>query len=106
MGLILYLDVFNKPIETIASLKGKNYNYALTKYFKKAADSYYTININHRLNEFDGSILTNKVILSDSIVHVYTWHYFNHKKTIWVGNTAKMNDQIIDALRYKNSVRF
>ncbi len=104
--MIWYFDLFNKSVETIDSLKGKDYDYALTKYFKKEADSYYTINVNNRLNEFDGGILTNKENLSDSIVHVYTWYYFNHKKTIWVGNTAKMNNQIIDAIRYKNSVRF
>ena len=106
IGLIWYFDLFNKSVETIDSLKGKNYDYALTKYFKKEADNYYTINVNLRLNEFDGGILTNKEILSDSIVHVYTWYYFNHKKTIWVGNTVNMNNQIIDAIRYRNNVRF
>jgi hypothetical protein len=104
--LVWYFDLFNKSVEPIDSLKGKNYNYARTKYFKKEADNHYTINVNHILNEFDGGILTNKKILSDSIVHVYTWYYFTHKKTIWVGTTAKMNNQILDAIRYKNSVQF
>ena len=105
-GLIWYFDLMNDPVEKIGSLTGKSYNYARTSYFNEEPDIYYTINVNHRLNEFDGGILLYKKFLSDSIVHVYTWVYFNHRETIWVGNTTQMNNQILDAIRYKNSVRF
>jgi hypothetical protein len=106
IGSILSLYIFRKPVETLESLIGKDYDSASNTYFKKPPDVSYIININHNLSEFDGAILKNKKLLTDSIVNVYTWTYSNHKKTIWVGKTSKMKNQIIDAIRYKNNVRF
>jgi hypothetical protein len=104
--LIWCFDILNKPVETIDGLIGKNFDYARVTYFKTNPDIQYNININQNLNEFDGAILNSKNLLSDSVVNVYTWTYFNHKKTIWVGQTSKMQNQIIDAIRYKNNIRF
>jgi hypothetical protein len=106
IGSLWYFYIFRKPVETINSLIGKDYDYACNIYFKKSPDVSYNININHNLSEFDGAILNSKNLLTDSIVNVYTWTYSNHKKTIWVGQTSKMKNQIIDAIRYKNNVRF
>ncbi len=101
-----YFDVLHKSDETLDVLIGKNYDYACKMYFHSDPDCHYTININDKLNEFDGGILGKKSILTDSIVHVYTWRYFNHKKTIWVGETSILKMQVIDAIRYNNNVRF
>lgn len=101
-----YFDIWHKPVETIDKLIGKKFDYANKLYYKRKPDKHYHININNNLNEFDGGIYNKKNKLKDSIVHVYTWTYLNHKETIWVGVTMKMNSEIIDAIRYKNSVRF
>jgi len=101
-----YFDLWNEPVETIEELIGQNYDYAHKKYFEADPDGHYTININDNLNEFDGGIWDNKEVLIDSIVHVYTWNFMNHKKTIWVGETEKLQDQVIDAVRYKNDVQY
>ena len=106
IGLLFYFDIFREPVETLDRLIGKDFNYACRTYFKSTPNEKYTININHNLSEFDGAILKNKSLLTDSIVVVYTWTYSNHKKTIWVGQTSKMKNQIIDAIRYKNNVQF
>lgn len=106
ISISIYFDVFNKPVKTIHDLIGKDYVYARETYFDKEPDTHYTINIKQNLNEFDSGVLTRKELLIDSLVDVYTWNYFSYKKTIWVGKTSKMNQQIIDALRYKNNVRF
>ncbi|MBP1640781.1 MAG: hypothetical protein H6Q17_2364 [Bacteroidetes bacterium] len=106
IGLMLYFDLFHKPCETITKLKGKSYQYALNHYFKSQPNKVYTININTSLDEFNGGIISAKCLLKDSIVSVYTWNYFNHKKTIWVGKTTNQKDEIIDAIRYKNNVKF
>jgi hypothetical protein len=106
IGLLWYFGIFNESVETIDKLIGKNYDYARTKYFKREADGHYTINVKHELHEIDRGILNSNEILSDSIVQVYTWSYYNHKKTIWVGQTSKIKNLIIDAIRYKNDVRF
>lgn len=105
-GLTFYFDLFHSSDETIDKLIGKSYHYARNNYFNRESDGHYLLNVNHITNEFDGGILDSKEILIDSIVEVYTWNYFNHKKTIWVGKTMKSDKQVIDALRYKNSVRF
>jgi hypothetical protein len=106
IGLILYFDLFHSSVETIEKLIGKDYTFARNNYFSREPDAHYICNVNHITNEFDGGIFDSKEILTDSIVEVYTWNYFNHKKTIWVGKTMKSDEQVIDALRYKNSVRF
>lgn len=101
-----YFDIWHKPVETIDELVGENYVYAHKVYFQADPDEHYTININDRLNEFNGGVYNKKSILTDSIVEVFTWNSLNHKKTIWVGNTEELNGEIIDAIRYKNSVSF
>jgi len=106
LGLLFYFDIFKEPVETLDRLIGKDFDYASKIYFKRIPDVKYNINIIHTLSEFDGAILNSKDLLTDSIVNVYTWTYSNHKKTIWVGQTSKMKNQIIDAIRYKNNVRF
>jgi hypothetical protein len=58
------------------------------------------------LNELNGGVLDKKEFFTDSIVKVYTWDFLNHKKTIWIGKARKMESQIIDAIRYKNNVKF
>lgn len=101
-----YFDIWNKPVQTIDKLIGQNFDYAHKRYFQKDPDKQYSININDNLSEIDGGILNEKEILTDSIVHVYTWDFTTHKKTIWVGQTEKMELQIIDAIRYSNKVQF
>lgn len=101
-----YYDIWHKPVETIDNLIGKNFDYANKQYFKSEPDNRYRINMNDHLNEFDGGIYDKKNKLIDSIVHVYTWTFINHKETIWVGKTRKIESEIIDAIRYKNDVQF
>ena len=101
-----YFDIWHKPVETIDQLIGKNLDYANKLYYKTEPDNHYQIKINDNLNEFDGGIYDKKNKLNDSIVHVYTWTFMNHKETIWVGNTSTSKSEIIDAIRYKNSVQF
>jgi len=101
-----YFDIWHKPVETVDELIGQNYDYAHKTYFQTDPDRHYTVNINDNLNEFDGGILNEKEILTDSIVHVFTWDYTTHKKTIWVGQTEKMESQVIDAIRYSDNVQF
>ncbi len=101
-----YFDIWHDSVETIDELIGQNYDYAYKMYFRTDPDSHHEVNINNKLNEFDGGILSKKEILIDSIVNVYTWDFANHKMTIWVGKTKKMNSQIIAAIRYKDNIRF
>jgi hypothetical protein len=101
-----YFDIWSEPVETIDELIGQNYDYAHKKYFETDPDRHYIVNVNDDLNEFDGGILNEKEILTDSIVHVFTWDYSTHNKTIWVGQTDKMESQVIDAIRYKDNVQF
>lgn len=106
ISLIRYLKIFNESVETLDRLIGKDYSYIQNNYYKVKPECYYKININSDLNEFDCGILSKKEILTDSIIYVYTWHYCFYKETIWVGKTKRMNREIIDAIRYKNNVRF
>jgi hypothetical protein len=101
-----YFDFWHEPVETIDKLVGKNYDHAHKMYFQTDPDRQYKVNVNENLNEFDGGILNKKEILTDSIVHVFTWDYTTHKKTIWVGRTEELESQVIDAIRYKNNVQF
>jgi hypothetical protein len=101
-----YFDIWNKPVETIDELIGKNYDFAHKMYFQTDPNGQYKVNVNDNLNEFDGGILNKTKVLTDSIVNVFTWDYTTHKKTIWVGQTKAMKYEIIDAIRYKNGVRF
>jgi hypothetical protein len=96
----------HKPVETLDELIGKNLDYANNVYFKSEADVTIKININNNLNEFQGGILSKKSILLDSIVYQYTWNFYTHKKTIWIGKTIENKNQIIDAIRYQNNVKF
>lgn len=101
-----YFDVWNEPVETIDELIGKNYDYAHKVYFQSDPVENYTININDILNEFDGGVYHKKTSLTDSIIEVYTWNLFNLKKTIWVGNTRKGENIVIDAISYKDELEF
>ena len=101
-----YFDLWHRPVEKVDRLVGQNYDYALKKYFRSEPDNHHEININKNLTEFDCGIVNDKENLTDSIVHVFTWRFINHKETIWVGDTKKMKSQIIDAIRYKNNVQF
>lgn len=106
LGLANYIGIFNKSVETLDKLIGKDYSHIRNTYYKVKPDIFYKININNELNEFDGGIIDKNKILKDSIIYVYTWHYYFYKETIWVGKTMRMNREIIDAIRYKNNVRF
>jgi len=101
-----YFDFWHEPVETIDELVGKSYDHAHKMYFQTDPDKQYKVNINENLNEFDGGILNTKEILTDSIVHVFTWDCTTHKKTIWVGRTEELESQVIDAIRYKNNIQF
>jgi len=101
-----YFDIWHEPVEPVNELIGKNYDYAYKVYFQTEPDKQYKLNVNDNLNEFDGGILNKKEILTDAIVHVFTWELMTHKKTIWVGQTEKLKSQVIDAIRYKNNVQF
>jgi hypothetical protein len=96
----------HKPVETLDELIGKNLDFVNKIYFKSEADETTKININNNLNEFQGGILNKKSILIDSIVYQHTWKFFTHKKTIWIGKTIENKNQIIDAIRYQNNVKF
>jgi len=101
-----YFDIWHEPVEPISQLIGENYDYTHKIYFQTDPDKQYKLNVNNNLNEFDGGILNKKEILTDSIVHVFTWDYTTNKKTIWVGQTEKLESQVIDAIRYSNKVQF
>lgn len=103
---IYYFEPMYKPVETLDELIGENLDFANKIYFKSEADEITKININNNLNEFQGGILSKKSILLDSIVYQYTWNFYSHKKTIWIGKTIENKYQIIDAIRYKNNVKF
>jgi len=101
-----YFDIWHKPVETIDKLIGQNFDYAYKLYYRTEPENHYQININDNLNEFDGGIYDKRNKLKDSIIHVYTWTFMNHKEAIWVGETSTVKSEIIDAIRYKNGVRF
>lgn len=101
-----YFDFWHKPVEKIDELIGQNYDYAHKIYFQTDPDKQYKMDVNDNLNEFNGGIFNKKDILTDSIVHVFTWDYTTHKKTIWIGQTEKLESEIIDAIRYNKKVQF
>lgn len=101
-----YFDVWHNPVEPIDELIGQNYDYAHKFYFKTEPDHHYTINIRDQLNIFDGGIYGKEAILIDSLVDVFTWNSWNYKETIWIGKTSEVDYQIIDAIRYKNDIKF
>jgi hypothetical protein len=106
VGLISYFDPFHKSVETIDILIGQNFDYAHKMYFNTDPDDHYQIKINDNMNEFHGGILTKINLITDNTVQVYTWNSFNYKSTIWVAATKNNRYEIIDAIRYKNNVRF
>jgi hypothetical protein len=103
---IYYFEPMHQSVETIDELIGENLDFANKIYFKSEADETTKINLNNNLNEFQGGILSKKSMLLDSIVYQYTWNFYTHKKTIWIGKTNENKYQIIDAIRYKNNVKF
>ena len=106
IALSWYFDFWNEPVETIDELIGQNYDYAHKMYYRTDHNSFYAISVNEKLNEFDGVILNKADMLIDSVVHVYTWNFFNHKETIWIGKTERMEYEIIEAVRYSDNVIF
>jgi hypothetical protein len=103
---IWYFDPFHKSVETVDELIGNNYDYAVKTFFHSEPSSSTLFNINDNLNEFQGGVLSKKEIVRDSIIKQYTWTFLNHKTTIWVSKTDKLDNEIIDAIRYKNEVKF
>ena len=103
---IWYFDLFHKPVETVDVLIGSNYDYAIKSYFHSEPNTSTTFNINSGLNEFQVGVLSKKYIVRDSIIRQYTWTFLNHKTTIWVSKTDNSDNEIIDAIRYKNGVEF
>ena len=106
LASVWYFDLSHRSVEKIDELIGKDYAYAHQLYFKTDPDRHYQVNIHHPINEFDSGILDKKHLLSDSLVHVFTWNAINHKKTIWVGKTENQSLEIIDAIRYQDDVKF
>lgn len=100
------IDEYNRPVEAIDELIGRDFNFAVKAYFQTEPDQQYKVNINSNLDEFNGGILNKSGILRDSIVHVFTWKYTTHKKTLWVGKTETMESEVIDAIRYNNKFMF
>ena len=105
-SVIWYFDILHKPVETVDELVGKNYDFAVKTYFDSEPNISTKFNINNKLNEFQGGILSKKSIIRDSIIKQYTWTFLNHKTTIWVGKTDNLDNEIIEAIRYKNGVEF
>lgn len=101
--LLWYTDPFHKPEETISNLIGKDYRDALNYFGTNPTDTT-SFSIYGNLNEFQGGVLSKSGNLKDSVVEQYTWEFFNHKVTIWVGSTNNSNREVIDAIRYKNNV--
>lgn len=106
LAALWYFDIGHDPVEPIEELIGHDYNYARKMYFRTEPGNHYTLNINEPLKEFDVEILNKQQMLTDSIVDVYTWEYKTYKKTIWVGETELMKDQVILAIRYNKRVEF
>ena len=100
-----YFDLLHKPVEPVGKLLGKDYAFAL-KYFGAKPNSSTAFNITDDLNEFNGGVLSVDVKLKDSIINQYTWEFNRYKITIWIAETTKSPNEIIDAIRYKNNVRF
>lgn len=75
VGLIAswYFDIWYDSVETVDELIEKNYDYAHKMCFQTDPNRQYKVNVNNNLNEFDAGILNKKEILTDSIVHVFTW---------------------------------
>jgi len=106
LGLTWYFDLLHEPVEPISELLGNNYDNAHKMYFRTDPDEQYKININKCLNEFHSGISIKKGLLLDSIVYVFTWNFPRYKKTIWVGKTKELDNEVIDAIRYKDGVNF
>ena len=103
---IWYFDPFHKPVEKMTELIGESYSNITNTGFSSKPDFSTSFNKNKSLNEFQGGILSSNAVLKDSIIRQYTWNLINHKVTIWVTKTEKSDNEIIDAIRYKNNVKF
>lgn len=106
IGLTIYFDPFHKSVEKIDSLIGHNFDYAYKDYFRTDPDDAYQIDINDNLSEFHGGVYSKLNVIKGKTLQVYTWKSFNHKSTIWIAYTYKDRYEIIEAIRYKNNVRF
>ncbi len=101
-----FLHISHQPVETVQKLWGRSMKFALKQHFKKAPDETTSFRIDSNLNELQGGILVFKNKIKDSTIKQYTWTYWNYKVTIWTARTANQDEEIIDAIRYNNSVQF
>jgi len=106
IATVWFFDPFHKPVETIDELIGQNYDYACKIYFSKDPNHSTRFNINNNVSEFQGGILNKRSQLKDTMILQYTWTFINYKSTIWVAKTFRQDNEIIDAIRYKNGVQF
>ncbi|MGV3706349.1 MAG: hypothetical protein ACO1NU_13320 [Arcticibacter sp.] len=100
-----YYDPFHKTVEPVDNLIGRDYSFALNYLGSEPNDcsSFKTTDV---LNEFQAGVLSVKVKPIDSRISQCTWNFRRHKVTIWTARTAKLPNEIIDAVRYKNNVQF
>lgn len=106
IGLALWcFALFHKSVEPIPRLIGKNYDYAVNYLGSKPSQSS-SFNIRNDLDELRGGILVHKSKLKDSIIQEYQWDFKGYKVIIWTGRTLNSSNEVIDALRYKDDVRF
>lgn len=101
-----YFDIGHKPVEKVDILIGNNYDFAEKLFFHSVADETRTYKLNEAKGEFRGIIQRHSKIIKDSIIQEYTWKFSRYNITIWVGKTANLDHQIIDALRWEKGVKF
>ncbi|MCC6837043.1 MAG: hypothetical protein IT234_00775 [Bacteroidia bacterium] len=101
-----YFDIGHKPVENVNILIGNNYDFAKKLYFRSNPDEFHTFKLKDAKNEFRGIIQSHASILKDSTIHEYTWSFSRYNVTIWVGKTASLDHQVIDAIRWRKDVQF
>lgn len=101
-----YFDIGHKPVEKVDILIGNNYDFAYKLYFRSNPDESHTFKLKDAKDEFRGIIQNHARILQDSTVHEYTWSFSRYNITIWVGKTASLDYQVIDAIRWRKDVQF
>lgn len=101
-----YFDFGHKPVERVDILIGNNYDFAHKLYFRSNPDESHTFKLKDAKNEFRGVIQSHARILQDSTIYEYTWSFSRYNITIWVGKTASLDHQVIDAIRWRKDVQF
>ncbi len=101
-----YFDPLHGDIEEIEDLIGKNLDYAIKSYFHAAPNTSTTFDVSNGITEFRIGVLQRETMLKDNTISEYTWVFLNHKETVWTGKINDSEDEIIDAIRYKNRVVF